>query len=81
MTVSIDTTCCGREMQALGVVDVLSLCGSTVKRWLCPECGYCIDLVDSHLDEELCLAYLNLYGKSGPEASGSEASASCGGAA
>jgi hypothetical protein len=63
MTEIFETTCCGKEMRALGSVDMMNPYREQVKGWLCAECGHCIDLVDYWLDEEDLKNLLVLHGQ------------------
>jgi len=66
MNIKVDTSCCGKEMLALGEVASLDCYTNSIQRWLCPECGRCLDLVDYGLDEEVLENLLDLYGKVEP---------------
>lgn len=61
MTITVQTTCCGKPMAALGYVDTLMPNREGVQRWICKECGHCLDLIDYHLDEEELKNQLDLY--------------------
>ena len=66
MVMELCTTCCGQAMRALGVVDVLGSNIEKVQRWLCPECGRGIDLVEYFLEAEALENELDLYAQAEP---------------
>ena len=69
MSISVETSCCGKPMVALGMVDVMDMNVDSVQRWLCLECGRGIDLVDYVLDEEDLKNQLEVYGQAEQSAS------------
>jgi len=69
MSISVETSCCGKPMVALGAVDFLDRNVNQLERWLCPECGRGIDLVDYVLDEEDLKNQLEVYGQAEQSAS------------
>ena len=61
MPVTVETRCCGKEMLSLGQVDFLDQSAYSVRRWLCPECGCGIDLVQYLLEEDDLANQVSLY--------------------
>jgi hypothetical protein len=66
MAASFETVCCGQPMVALGQVDFLDMNVNSIQRWLCPECGRCLDLVDYWLDQEELENQLESYAPAEP---------------
>jgi len=60
MRVSFEVNCCGKAMLALGRMQTLDMSVRQLERWVCPECGRVIDLVDYFLDEELLQEQLEM---------------------
>lgn len=61
MKLVIETVCCGKPMVGLGEVQSLDMTINRRQRWLCPECGRAIDIVDHCLDEELLEEQLEMF--------------------
>jgi hypothetical protein len=74
MVVTIGTRCCGREMQALGLVDVSCVAAESAQRWLCPVCHHGLDVVHYYVDEEEFENQLALYAGAGESAGAAGAS-------